>query len=244
MSQRFNTVIQLLSAALIFGCLAVDVAVAQTTNQAVPVAAESNHKIRFDNESVRVYEVFLEKGKSTLMHEHLVDSFTVFFTNSEISVETYGSKAAVVKRDAGAVGFASTAAGPYSHRLTSIGDTPFHVMAMQLQSPAPKGPIPANLRPASTSKLLLENARGRVYRITLEPGAVTERFNRMASSMLFAISSGRISENISGKPTVDGLPERIWDFEPGSLRWSGTNNMLSMKNESSTPIELVEIEVF
>ena len=102
-----------LGAALVFcglGFLAPNSGVAQTPDAVIPITAEPDHKIRFDNGSVRMYEVVLPKGKATLMHEHRADSFVVFFRAAESTNEPYGGgKPLVLNRTPGAVGFASTA---------------------------------------------------------------------------------------------------------------------------------------
>jgi mannose-6-phosphate isomerase-like protein (cupin superfamily) len=220
------------------GILAPASSVAQTPDGVVPITSEPDHKIRFDNGRVRMYELVLPKGKTTLVHEHRADSFTVFFRTTEVTNEAHRGKAVVFKRTAGDVAFTSTAKGPYSHRVFTTGETTFHVIAMELMSPTPAGSATATQRPSPAFKVALENPRGRVYRVTMAPGESTGTFTRPAGSALFAISAGRISE------TVDGKPVRLWDFEPGHFRWFEMSEKLSVKNESSTPIDLVEIELF
>jgi hypothetical protein len=185
-----------------------------------------------------MYEVLLPKGKATLVHEHRTDSFTVFICSTEITNEPLGGKPIVVKRPAGFVGFASTAKGPYSHRVIASEETAFHVIAMELLSPAPVGSAANPQRSGSAVKVALDSPRGRAYRITLAPGESTETFTRPAGSALFAVSTGRLSES------PDGSPVRIWDFEPGHFKWFEASEKLSLKNESPSPIDLVEIEVF
>ena len=235
---RANPLIAILVSCFL-GFLATTSSVAQTPDGVVAITSEPNHKIRFDNGSVRMYEVVLPKGTATLVHEHRADSFTVFFRTAELTNEPHGGgKSLVISRTPGFVGFTSTAKGPYSHRIIASGETTFHVIAMELMSPAPGGSASTTQRPGSAFKVALENSRDRVYRVTLAPGESTDTFTRPARTMLFAISAGRISE------TVDGKPVRLWDFEPAHFRWFETSEKLSVKNESSTPIDLVEIEVF
>jgi hypothetical protein len=172
--------------------------VAQTPDGVVSITAEPEHKIRFDNGQVRMYEVVLPKGKSTLVHEHRAGSFSVIFHNTEITNEPHGGKPVVFKRPAGFVGFASTAKGLYSHRVIASGETTFHVIAMELLSPTPAGSATISQRPGSAFKVVLENPRGRAYRIPLALGETTEAFTQTAGSALFGISGGRISETVDG----------------------------------------------
>jgi hypothetical protein len=212
--------------------------ICQTLDEVVAITSEPDHKFRFDDGKLRIYEVFLPKGKWTLPHEHRADSFTVFINSTEITNEPSGGKPVVVKIAGGRVGFASTAKGPYSHRVMPSGDTAFHVVGLELLSPTPASASPTAQRSGSAFKVALENPRGRAYRITLGPGEATDTFVRPRRSVLFAISAGRLSEIIEG-----GLV-RLWDFEPGHFKWLESSEKLLLKNEGTTPIDLVEIEVF
>ena len=225
----------------VYCCLAVLAAptsFGRTPEGVVPVSSEPNHKIRFDNGKVRMYEVFLHKGRGTLFHEHRADIFVVSFLDSEATDEPRGGTPLLFEVLPGTVGFVSTWAGPYSHRVIASKNTEFHVIAMELMSPKPDKAANPNQRANPPFRVVSENRRGRVYRIRLAPGESTGLYTRPASTALFAISTGRIAEE------VDGKPNRLWDFEPGHFRWMDTSETLLLKNEGGKPVDLVEIEVF
>ena len=204
----------------------------------VPVTEEPVHKIRFDNGRARMFEVMLKQGESTLMHEHLADNFMVFFRTARILVEPYGDgEPAVIEAAPGIVGFASTAEGPYSHRVISGGEETFHVIAMELLTPPPANADHPDPRSGTPFEVVLENNRGRAYRITLAPGESTGSFIRSAGTALFAVSGGRISEINEGKPP------RYWDFETADFRWVDVSETLTIRNEGPLPVELIEIGI-
>jgi len=208
------------------------------TEGVVPITEEPDHRIRFDNGTVRMYEVVLPRGRATLMHEHLADNFTVFFRTARVLNEPHGGGEPVaVEARPGVVSFSSTAEGPYTHRVISGGEETFHVIAMELLTPGPAAAPSAEPRPGAAFELVLENDRGRAYRIILAPGESTGSFTRPAGTALFAVSSGRVSEELEGRP------RRLWDFEPADFRWFDGSEALSIRNEGTEPIELVEIEV-
>jgi len=186
-----------------------------------------------------MYEVLLPKGKSTLQHEHNADNFQIFFNTSVVINEPQGGKQMSFPVPAGAVNFASATGKPYTHRVEGNGDTPFRVIALELlgASQAAAG-SDSTKRPSPPFTVALENARGRAYRVILNPGESTGPFSRAANTAMFAISSGRISEQAEGRAS------RLWDFDPGNFRWNETPEKLSLKNESSARIELVEIEIY
>jgi len=210
----------------------------EAAQKVVAIDAEPNHKIRFDNGKVRMYEVTLASGQATLMHEHRADSFSVVFGNTEATNEPLGGKPRTAKVPSGLVVFSSTAKGPYSHRIVASGDLTFHVIAMELLSPAPTSAPAAAGRANPPFKIVRENPRGRAYRISLAPGASTPVFTRPAESVVFAVSAGRVSER------SDGRPARLWDFEPGNFHWYDASETISLRNEGATPVDLVEIDVF
>lgn len=204
----------------------------------VAITAEPEHKIRFDNGRVRVIEVILPQGKSSLFHEHLYDAFFVFFRNAEITSEPFKGKPVATTTPVGATHFTSTASGPYSHRVIATGKEAIHVIALELLKPATAGSASASELRFPPFEVSLENTQGRIYRLKLSPSESADAFIRPAGTAIFAVSSGRISEKSANKPV------RLWDFEPGHFRWIEASEELTLKNESPTPIELVEIEVF
>ncbi|MFM9434300.1 hypothetical protein ACFDR9_001355 [Janthinobacterium sp. CG_23.3] len=211
---------------------------AQAPGESVSMELEPNHKVKFDNGKVRMYEVNLPNGNATLMHEHREDNFLVVFKNVDITNDVLGAKPAAVSFPAGSVRFTSTAKGEYSHRVIVSGEKPLHLVAMELLSAAPATPAAAAPRRAAPFTLAMENSRARVYKLTLAPGESTESFIRPAGSALFAISAGRLREK------TDKNPDRLWDFESGNFKWSETSEKVSLKNESAVPVDMVEIDVF
>jgi mannose-6-phosphate isomerase-like protein (cupin superfamily) len=213
-------------------------AAAQTPPAVVPITAEPEHRIRFDNGKVRMYEVLLPKGRATLWHEHRADSFAIIIRATEFANEPYGKAPVALKLPAGVVGFASTANGPYAHRIVATGEAGFHVIAMELLEPAPAGPPSAAPPEGAPFKVTRENARGRASRLALHPGESTGAYSRPGRSAWFAISTGRITVE------PDGAAPRYWDFEPGQFRWFDAGERMRLRNEGSAPVDLVQIEIF
>ena len=209
----------------------------QSADSVVPLTAEPDHRIRFDNGKVRIYEVVLPKGKATMWHEHRLDTFSVVFRTTEAMEQPRGGKLGSYLVRAGHVGFANDSKEPYVHRVIAKGDEPFHVMDIELLIPAAVGAQSASVRPIPPFKIALENARGRAYRLVLKPAESTGLFTRPANSGVFAISSGRISEEVEGKP------RRLWDFDLGNFRWFDSSERVALRNEGTASIELVEIEI-
>lgn len=215
----------------------------QTAKSVVPLSAEANHHLRFENGKVRVYELTLPKGKSSLPHEHSADNFTVFLSSSEANNEPINDPndalPASFPTRPGWVAFSSVASGPYAHRVECTGDTPFRAIGIELLSaPAATAGVAPIERPRPPFNVALKNTRGRAYRVGLDPGESTGIFTRPANTAIIAISSGQISEQIEGK-----APTQL-KFDLGNFRWSETPETLSLKNEGSSRVELAEVEIY
>ena len=214
-----------------------DTAASQTAENPVALTAEPSHRVRFDNGKVRVYEVLLQKGEGTLWHVHRADTFSIVFSATEAIEHPKESKPGTFRIPAGFIGFAADSQKPYTHRIVATGDTPIHVVDIELQDSAPSGKQRPPARPDPPFKIAMENTRGRVYRVNLQPGESTGLFLRPSGSGVFALSAGRIREYDQGM-------ERLWDFDPANFRWLESERTASVRNEGTTPIQLIEIEIY
>jgi hypothetical protein len=211
---------------------------AQGSDVVVPVYQESHHRVRFDNGIIRVYEVKIKKGESVLFHQHSADNFAVRITTSTIADQRLGGQSTVRLGKAGNVSFASTATGPYTHRLGAVDDV-FHVVDVEIDSTSRLGPnVETPKRPEKNFAVVLENSRGRAYRMILKAGETTPIFTRPANTAIVALSGGRITE------VTEGKPPRFWDSEPGNFRWISAPDRLTIKNEGVIDLDVVEIEIF
>jgi hypothetical protein len=213
-----------------------------TSNRSVkrplPVSKEPSHHIRFDNGRVRVYDVQVPKGKWTEFHQHTWDNFFVFIVPTTQAYEFSDGRKGTREVKAGDVGFSSTATGPYTHRVTSQGDLPLHVVDIEILNNAKIGSDAGTAKRPEPFKTVLENPRGRAYDLVLKPGESTPVFTRDLNTGIFAVSGGRVSE------TVDGKAPRLLDSEPGDSRWNDRTERLTITNNSATEEEFVEIELF
>lgn len=130
----------------------------------VAVTAEPNHRIRLDTGSVRIYEVQLSGGSSTAFHEHTKDSFSVLLNTTSRANEVRGGQRDIAQVKAGQVGFASTAKGPYTHRIEATGDSgdvPYRVVVIEMLS-ATNAVAATDIprRPEPIFSTVLENSRG------------------------------------------------------------------------------------
>jgi hypothetical protein len=211
--------------------------VAQGSDVVVPVYKEPHHRVRFDNGVVRVYDVMVNKGESSLFHEHAADNFGVWINTTTMVDQRLGEQSGVYSNKTGKITYGSTEKGPYTHLIGSI-DGVFRSVTVEINSKSRLGPNAET--PKRSDKhftIVLENSRGRVYRMILKPSETTELFTRPANTLIVALSGGRVTEVMEGKP-------RFWDSEPGDFQWVNAPEKLTIKNDGAMDLDVVEFEIF
>jgi quercetin dioxygenase-like cupin family protein len=82
---------------------------------------------------VRVLDVLLAPGESTLFHTHSHDSIAVQLSEATIQQQVFEKNwQPALKLMPGNVRCAEGAKTPYTHRVKNVGSTPFHVLDIEL----------------------------------------------------------------------------------------------------------------
>jgi hypothetical protein len=178
----------------------------------VPIAAaeepilieqEPRHRLVFENEHVRYFDVELEPGYESRYHWHRSDGVFVNIASSPTIAQDLAKEP--VRRGERAIGetyYIAYATHPKAHRVSNPGTAPYHVVDTEIlggcgaADPVAEGP---------NQTLLIDNPRVFVTRIVLHPGESTELY--APCGMLVAVSGGNITlespdgiENVNMKP--------------------------------------------
>ena len=104
-----------------------------TDGSPVPVQDEPHHHWIFENQYVRVLDVVLLPGESTLFHTHFHDNVAVRLSDSTIQNQGVGKDwDSPTRVQPGQVSFNAGAQHPYTHRVKNAGATTFRVMDIEL----------------------------------------------------------------------------------------------------------------
>ena len=99
----------------------------------VPVEQEPHHHVVLQNQYVRVLDVLFPVGEPSLFHTHSNDNVSVAlsgdFTKSQTMDGEWTKPGAVVP---GQVAFHKAKGQPYTHRVASAGEKPFHVIDVEI----------------------------------------------------------------------------------------------------------------
>jgi len=94
---------------------------------------EPHHHVVLQNQYVRVLEVLFPPGDPSLFHTHSNDNVSVAlsgdFTKSQVMGGKWSEPVPVIP---GAVAFHKAKGQPYTHRVGSAGEKPFHVIDVEI----------------------------------------------------------------------------------------------------------------
>ena len=207
-----------------------------TAQAPVSIEKEPQHHLEFQNSYVRLFQVRIAPGDTTLFHVHVNDNVGVRLTDAELSDVVPGGTPKKISVKKGAVGFGHYPS-PLTHSVSNVGSTPFHNMVVEIL-PSERVPFTAPLlTDVAGHTLALENERVRVFRLTLAPGQSTGPHSHNLEFLGVVVTEGEIAVNRPGTETETAA------FRPGDYRWHERGMRHSMINVGSTTFEAVEIEL-
>jgi hypothetical protein len=186
----------------------------------VPVSKEPLHKKVLENKYIRLLDVWIQPGDTTLFHVHSTPSVFLQFTNTNLSSQIKDSVWVKERSEAGKSWFRSFSPGKLVHRVSNCDSIPFHVTDIEILSSYKTTTL---LKPLPFT-LLYDNEWAVAYQLT------GSSFNKQPIS-------GRgpmIAELVAGKQITfhDLINNKISQIrkgkylyiEPGSSFYFSTNN--------------------
>jgi len=205
---------------------------ARAADEPILIEEEPRHRLKFQNEHVRYFDVELEPGYKTLYHWHRSDGVFVSIASSPTIAQDLGKEP--VQRGERAIGeiyFIDYASKPKAHRITNSGSTPYRVVDTEILSscgatnPAVEGP---------NQTLVVDNARAFVTRIMLHPGESTELY--APCGMLVSISGGTVAlESPAGSESID--------MQPAGFKWRQQKQTTKLVNTGKFVFHGVDIRL-
>ena len=189
----------------------------------VEVRDEPRHRRRFEDDLVRVYDVLIEPGDTTLYHRHTEDTFYVAVNEATVRDRTLGDEEARTgTAPAGTLLCRPHRSRPLIHQVSNVGSAPIRLIGAEKKaSPAVTSSEPLD---APGHVLALDREPLRAYELSLEPGQSTGEIEYRFSSLtvMLTIASLRIRQ-------ADGV-ERIATFAPGDVIWLPHPTTLTVTN--------------
>jgi beta-alanine degradation protein BauB len=197
----------------------------------VEISGEPRHHPKFENQFVKIWDVTVPGGDTTLWHAHRNDNVVVSLGEDvKLRIETQGRDPLETPWKFGEVRFSKAT---YIHRAMNVGTTSFHNFTIELL----KAPGGANLVKEPGREPVLENDRVRVFRVTLEPGQSGPMHTHTVPILAIALTAAELEVTTKGADK----PERVKRPE-GNVLWRSEAVTHSIKNVGTTRYEGVDIE--
>lgn len=198
----------------------------------VPIDEEPQHRLKFQNDHVRLFDVLLPPGYKSQVHYHVNDGV---FVNIEASPtrETVlgGEPSERPPRLIGETYFLGYAKKPKVHRVENLGETSYRVTDTEILRGC--GGFVGS-KDGEGQTLIVENERVRVTRIMIGPG---ERLTlQPPCGMLVAVTGGRITVHGAGA-------EEQLALNPAGFKWRDQATPLDITNSGSEVFHAVDIVI-
>lgn len=203
----------------------------------VAVFREPRHHLVFQGRFVRVLDVRVPPGDTTLYHVHADPHVGVMIATARTWGQARGAPASAVDSLADSIGTILDNANeqlPYSHRVGNADTVAFRYVVGQLL--APSGIAAPILPPSSGVRLERETPRARVYRVTLAPGESTRAHRHLQPGLTVQVGAGSLrleGTTPEAKSPSDGA---------GAWWWRRAGTQHALRNVGAAPVEVVEID--
>ena len=198
----------------------------------VPIEEEPQHRLKFQNQHVRLFDVLLPPGYKGLWHFHVYDGVFVNIEAAPTNEQVLGADPADrPPRIIGDTYFFGYGKKPKVHRVNNTGDSNYRVTDTEIVRGC--GGF-APVKDGEGQTLILDNERVRVTRIMIGPG---ERLSlHPPCGMLVSVSGGRLKLN------APGGEEQI-TLQPAGFKWRDQTSALEIVNAGSEVFHAVDIVV-
>jgi len=202
----------------------------------VPVAQEPRHRLALEDDYIRLFDVRIPSGDTTLYHSHERDSIYIPISGfASLKNQEHGKAAKPLLIEYGNVAFAEHSKASFSHRVSNLGPEEFHVIDIELvdahQGSSAGGELAVGYRP------VLENSRVRISRVVLEPEQFVAGDSASAPGVIVVLNGTRIGFRGDSGATKNS------DVVLGQFYRRADTVSQEIHNTGSDRLELINVEI-
>ena len=201
----------------------------------VPVHEEPRHRPVFQNSKIRILNVLLPPGDTTLYHIHHTPSLFIFLTSTAIGSQLQNGSPTQGKSVSGIFLFENLAPPNIRiHRVWNSDKDTLHVMDIELLSKDSAFTLePINLPELS---LVTDTNWIRAYRFKISAGHNFSLGDNNRAMILISLNASQVQINQSGKLLTQTI-------EPGTFFQIRKGRAFSLKNNINAPIQFALLEL-
>ena len=193
-----------------------------TVSAQVPVRYEPRHKVALENDYVRLMDVRIQPGDTSLFHIHETPSFFIPLSTTLIGSQMKGQGLKESSLSADSTWFNAFESGPLIHRVWNSDTKVLHVIDLELLSPK-NSTLPAT-KELSFLKVDFDNEKLRVYKLAVAPGQDIP-LPLLQTPMLFI--------SVAGPPLSIQDPDNrnsTYLVKAGGFQWLGSQKKYQISN--------------
>ena len=202
------------------------------TTAQIHVRDEPRHHNVFENELIRILDVHLGPGDTTLYHLHNTPSVFIRFTNTNVGSQLIGKQSQKGANITGEVSYDNLNT-PRTHRVWNEDTSWFHVMDIEITSTKQKKNIAVLQN--SALKLLFSEQQVIGYNIELKAASNIQLPPSANGYLLISKSASDIELKID-----DAVQERI--MKPSHYIWIEAGNKLGIKTRGNKPVNFALLQ--
>ena len=212
----------------------------------VPVNQEPHHRVAYENADLRVLDVNVPVGDSTLDHRHERDIVTVSMTGgTRTRITSPGQPPGAIRppRPLADATVAEYAGKPDSHKVDNVGDAPYQLFAVENLKPV--GWSATGAVNALATKLATEARAFRIYDVRLATGSPQTTHTHAVPTVALLVSGKVMSDGPDAQakalaPAPVGLKQLD---QPGQWLLIPKGDTHTMVRLGTADARLLEIEV-
>lgn len=203
---------------------------------AVPIEKEPRHRLKFENKYVRLFDVLIPKGDTSVYHIHRYDGVSVRLSKAQILDEVLGGQKVEFILNPGEVTFGLRPV-EMTHRVINNGSSDFRNIFIELLPSSVEHPIVKRSEPLPDHKLIFDNDRVAAYRVVLEPGRSTQVCSRDMKGISVFVHGAKIQMLASTKKP------KSKELRSGEFIWHNAGTNQAVKNVGLSDLEMVIFEL-
>jgi hypothetical protein len=200
----------------------------------VPVSKEPRHHNIFENSHIRLLDVHIPPGDTTLIHIHATPSVFLILTNTVkvgSQVISEEKRAKLITTDNENIWYESFQNKPRIHRVWNSDTTEYHVMDIELTNRNYKTIDSAFRQPIFN--LLFDETPVRVYRLTISDTKIVQIPARKADVLIVRIKDSPGEGSVNGKLFL----------KKGDYIYIPSGNPIKIKNAGTGDIQYAFFEL-
>lgn len=197
----------------------------------VEVRDEPLHKPVFQNGHIRLLDVWIGPGDTSLYHIHQIPSIFVFISETEVVQQILGKDPVVSRTEYGQTWYRNFSEGPFIHRV--YGNDSGRIHAIDIELIGNSRPGQPGLKITKGLSLVKEEERNRTFRFQLAPGEKTTIQTRSYPGVWVVY-----------KGAMEKWEKRRKVMARGDWSWMDAGRKLVLVNSGTEPMEAYFYEIF